>query len=166
MVKRSIMTNLTLNVLLNENLPDKIVEYYTNSLQERSNYSDDSGFDLPAIEDVRGEFFKTSTVNFGISACMVNDDTHEILPYYLYARSSFSKYPIIFSNSVGIIDKGYRGNIKGKVVFLPNLENFYIPQNTKLFQICSNDLTPFKVKIVQNLPESSRGKDGFGSTGI
>ena len=113
----SLMANLTINVLHNENHPEEILTYYKELQQERNNYSDDSGFDLPAIEDIRGQFFKTSTVNFGINACMVNDDTNEILPYYLYARSSFSKYPLIFSNSVGIIDKGYRGNIKGKLYF-------------------------------------------------
>ena len=38
-------------------------------------------------------------------------------------------------------------------------------KKTKLFQICSPDLSPFSVKVVEYLPDSSRGSGGFGSTG-
>ena len=41
---------------------------------------------------------------------MLNNDKN--IGYYLYPRSSISKTPLILANSVGIIDSGYRGNIK------------------------------------------------------
>ena len=40
-----------------------------------------------------------------------------------------------------------------------------VDKGTKLFQLCAPDLSPFNVVVVDSLPESSRGSDGFGSTG-
>ena len=89
--------------------------------------------------------------------------------YYLYPRSSFHKYNLVVGNHLGIIDAGYRGPITGMVkpLHLTDHEDFVsVSKKTKLFQICAPDLSPFNVELVQELPESSRGTDGFGSTGI
>lgn len=84
--------------------------------------------------------------------------------YYLVPRSSISKTPLIMVNSVGIIDAGYRGEIK---VPLHNLgtENYTIKKGERLFQIVSRDLTPINLEITTSLSETSRGSGGFGSTG-
>ena len=66
------------------------------------------------------------------------------------------------ANSIGIIDAGYRGNLKAKV------RNFNI--NTSIFktgsyfQIVSYDLKPIKVKLVNELSKTTRNDGGFGST--
>ena len=74
------------------------------------------------------------------------------------------------ANSVGIIDKDYRGNIMAKVRNIPNKPNtndeYLIKKGTRLFQICSHDLSPVKVKVITKLSETSRGEGGFGSTGV
>ena len=95
---------------------------------------------------------------------MINNNNQPV-GYYLYPRSSFHKYPLIVANHLGIIDAGYRGNITGMVKPFNSKNNVEIKKNTKLFQICSHDLSPFNIKIVDELPPSSRGNDGFGSTG-
>lgn len=84
--------------------------------------------------------------------------------YYLYPRSSMSKTPLRLSNSVGIIDAGYRGNI---MIALDNLSDqpYTIEKDTRLVQICSGTLEPFYMKTVDKLSHSIRGKAGFGSTG-
>ena len=75
-----------------------------------------------------------------------------------------SKTPLRLANSVGIIDQGYRGNILAAVD--NNGPNIYqIKKGQRLFQICSPDLTPMLVKIVQELDKTERGSGGFGSTG-
>ena len=52
--------------------------------------------------------------------------------YYLYPRSSMgSKTPLRLSNSVGIIDAGYRGNIIGVVDNISDRENYNI--NIRVF---------------------------------
>lgn len=159
------MKKYTLLLKLSDNLDDNIVEYYQNY---KPNHSDDSGFDLPTCKKV--EIFPdypVGTIEFGVSCAMLDNTTNNFTGFYLYPRSSFSKYPLICSNSVGIIDAGYRGEIKGKVRWLPfgNEDLIGIEQSVRLFQLCAPDLSPFKVKIVSELPESSRGTGGFGSTG-
>ncbi len=44
-------------------------------------------------------------------------------------------------------------------------KNFKVKFFSRLFQICSPDLSPILVKLVEALPESKRGTGGFGSTG-
>lgn len=159
------MTKYTLLIKVSDHLDNSLKDYYVNY---KVKHSDDSGFDLPTCKKVNIVKEKPfGTIEFGISCAMLDTTTNNFTGFYLYPRSSFSKYPLLCSNSVGIIDAGYRGEIKGKVRWLPidDEKNFSIEQNIKLFQICSPDLSPFKVKIVSELPESSRGTNGFGSTG-
>jgi len=90
--------------------------------------------------------------------------------YYLYPRSSTgTKTPLRLSNSVGIIDSGYRGNI---TAVFDNISNtpFVIEKYQRLVQICPPNLSfPFCVTLVSSVDELSgetlRGSGGFGSTG-
>lgn len=96
--------------------------------------------------------------------------------YYLYPRSSTAtKTPFRLANSVGIIDSGYRGNIKS--VFDINLAyfkintDFILQSNDRYVQITPPDLSnyPMKVVIVDDISQlgnlTSRGTGCFGSTG-
>jgi dUTP pyrophosphatase len=166
-------TRYTLNVKLEADLTDDISSYYTDY---KPKHEDDSGFDLPAKENYyiytdpeHLEFNGKSTgIQFGVSCCMIDNTTGKSVGYYLYPRSSFHKYNLIVANHLGIIDAGYRGPITGMVKPLHfDKENSFITidRGTKLFQLCAPDLSHFDVKVVDELPESSRGSDGFGSTG-
>ena len=75
-----------------------------------------------------------------------------------------AKTPLRLSNSVGIIDSGYRGNIMGIVDNLDNKE-YVIQENTRLFQLCSPNLSPITFELSDTLSETRRGQGGFGSTG-
>ena len=95
--------------------------------------------------------------------------------YHLYPRSSTgTKTPLRLSNSVGIIDSGYRGNIIA--VFdnwspRANWENnsHTVEAYNRVVQICPPNLTyPMRVTMVENteaLGHTARGVGGFGSTG-
>ena len=95
--------------------------------------------------------------------------------YYLYPRSSIVKTPFRLSNSVGIIDSGYRGelmavidNINAANMDMKDCISQYLPPMTRMFQICSPSLEPFMVQIVdgeEKLGLTERGSGGFGSTG-
>jgi dUTP pyrophosphatase len=95
--------------------------------------------------------------------------------YYLYPRSSIVKTPFRLSNSVGIIDSGYRGEIMAVVDNMNAANNDmktsitqYMPPMSRMFQICSPTLQPFMVQIVdseEKLGLTERGSGGFGSTG-
>jgi dUTP pyrophosphatase len=163
----------TLYVKLDTELNDDIKNYYTNY---KPSHDNDSGFDLPAMFNYRIYTdretlvfpVKSTGIQFGISCCMIDNTTGKPVGYYLYPRSSFHKYNLIVANHLGIIDAGYRGPITGMVkpLYIENDSGFIpIDQGTKLFQLCAPDLSHFDVKVVEFLPESSRGSDGFGSTG-
>ena len=81
-----------------------------------------------------------------------------------------SKTKLRLANSIGIIDSGYRGNIIGVFDILSsNDSNTRIEKLSRLLQICSGDLQPFIVKMVEDLTLlglTNRGMGGFGSTGI
>lgn len=115
--------------------------------------------------------------------------------YIMMPRSSISKTPLVEHNSLGLIDAKYRGNLKlallypidekymnkfGKCIMDGikeyfgdgKLEEFSFPQEfykmekgTRLCQIIAPNLKPFNIKLVDKLSETSRGSDGFGSTG-
>ena len=74
-------------------------------------------------------------------------------------------------NNVGIIDSGYRGNIKGVFDNIQGYDfmDFTIEFASRLLQICPPNLEyPMKITIVNdilNLGLTNRGENGFGSTG-
>tara|TARA_B100001769_G_scaffold275223_2_gene276404 strand:- start:2775 stop:3440 length:666 start_codon:yes stop_codon:yes gene_type:complete len=92
--------------------------------------------------------------------------------YYLYPRSSTgTKTPLRLSNSVGIIDSGYRGNIISAFDNRSNTgEAFKVVKGMRAVQICPPDLSyPIVVKLVESETElgvTNRGEGGFGSTGV
>ena len=93
--------------------------------------------------------------------------------YYLYPRSSTgTKTPLRLSNSVGIIDPGYRGNI---ISAFDNMDlnngTYKITKGTRLVQLCPPDIgIPIMVNIVNKEEElgtsTLRGTGGFGYTGV
>ena len=89
--------------------------------------------------------------------------------YYMYSRSSTPiKTPLRLSNSVGIIDSGYRGHM---MALFDNIQQipYTIQKGDRLVQICSPNITyPIEVEIISSIDSfqsSQRGTGGFGSTG-
>ena len=74
------------------------------------------------------------------------------------------------SNHVGVIDSGYRGNLKVPLRFLPeeNMNNYTVQSKTRLVQVCHPSLCPIYVVLMEadDLSSTSRGSGGFGSTGV
>ena len=157
-----------LEIKIDHETSDIVKEYYKH-LETRE--SSDSGVDLVAVDDISINSLEVATIDFKIKCQMINLSTEGELdgskyyPYYLYPRSSISKTPLGMANSIGIIDKDYRGNIMAKVRNYSINSSYNIVSGDRLFQICAPDLSPIKIKIVSTLTETSRGEGGFGSTG-
>jgi dUTP pyrophosphatase len=132
-----------------------------------SNPCKDSGFDIYIPNDLMFKPNETTLVDLGIKAVMYDDRCYKNISsaYYLYARSSIYKTPFRLANNVGIIDSGYRGNLKGAFSNMSN-NNQIMKENTRLLQICSPDLSPFVVKINDEFESTIRGDKGFGSSGF
>ena len=77
----------------------------------------------------------------------------------LAARSGISVV-----NGPGLLDSGYRGEIK---VILINLgqEMVEIARGDRIAQLVVVPVATQEFEVVDELPESSRGAGGFGSTG-
>lgn len=142
----------------NQDYKKMLLEYYGNI---SSFYNGDSGVDLYSNDEIIVEQFKVGTVDMNIQCEMINIQTQKFVSYYLVPRSSISNTSFQLANSVGIIDAGYRGNIKAKVRNFNSNET--LPPG-RYFQIVSPDLKPIKVNIVEELSVTARGFFGFGST--
>ena len=139
---------------------------YFKSVNGTTFYTFDSGFDLYAPEGLCCKEKSVSCLDLKVSCCMKMGSRY--VGYYLYPRSSTgSNTPLRFANSVGIIDSGYRGNIK---VYFDNISNqaFNIVKDNRYVQICPPNLEyPLYVVVVNKLEDlgnTIRGAGGFGST--
>ena len=95
----------------------------------------------------------------------LSNDKMDGLSFYLYPRSSIIKTPLRLGNSVGIIDKGYRGNLMGCFDNISE-EDYLIEKGTRLVQICAPNLETISFELTDSLSETSRGAGGYGSTGV
>tara|TARA_B110000967_G_C18900569_1_gene574581 strand:+ start:4240 stop:4791 length:552 start_codon:yes stop_codon:yes gene_type:complete len=145
------------------------IDNHNNSILN-NNFAD-SGFDLLVPEETSlNNTPETIFIDFQIKSEMITlntkTNTYQNTAYYMYPRSSLSKTPLMLSNHTGIIDSGYRGNLKGAFRNLKT-EEYNVLKNTRLLQICHPMLYPVYVIIVNehNLSLSERGTNGFGSTG-
>ncbi len=144
-----------------------LIKTENTELQEKyihhTNYHEgDSGLDLFCPNDILVKSGETVKIDLEIR-CEALKDNRNNVSYYLYPRSSIAKTPLRLANSVGIIDAGYRGNI---MAFVDNIKDkdYLIEKDTRLFQICSGDLSPITFELVNGLSDTSRGEGGFGST--
>lgn len=83
----------------------------------------------------------------------------------IYARSGLAvKHGIGLSNSVGVIDSDYRGEL---CVSLINqyAESYTINPDERIAQLVIMPVIPVDPVEVEELGETSRGEGGFGSTG-
>lgn len=99
----------------------------------------------------------------------VGTGVHLAIPQGMFAlqapRSGLScNHGITLANSPGIIDPGYRGEVKCKLVNLSN-EAYTVYPLERIAQLVFLPFVNAVFTEVDSLPESSRGEDGYGSTG-
>lgn len=128
--------------------------------QDHGHFHDgDAGLDLYIVYEqcIRGG--DTGFIHLQI-ACENNENK----PYLLLPRSSISKTPLRLSNSIGLIDAGYRGEIIAAVDNIRE-EDYTVSPVDRLFQLVAMDGSPIHFDLVDELSDTSRGSGGFGSTG-
>lgn len=149
----SIMSYLQLKFLR-----DNVSQFYK---EDKANFKSDSGFDIIIPED---HVIPPKTLGYKIKhgiACKPSEEHG----YFLMPRSSIIKTPLRQSNSIGLIDSQYTGEIIA-VVDNHDEKPFEIVKGTRLFQLVFPNLKPFNVKYVEELLKTERGCGGFGSTGV
>ena len=168
------MRNITMLTLFMF-IPDQpeLKEFYKNRAEDHNNKAPgkyaDSGFDLgmPQHKVIRDRDISVK-LPLNVQCSMYRPDGTS-QAYYLYPRSSIIKTPLRLSNSVGIIDRGYRGIITAVVDKIGGEPDFEMDKFNRYFQICHPTLEPFQVVIVDSKEElglTGRNEGGFGSTGL
>jgi dUTP pyrophosphatase len=127
----------------------------------------DAGFDLYVPTNLN-DLTDSIKIDYKIkcSAVMESQGTSFPTGYYIYPRSSISNTALRLANCVGIIDSGYRGNL---ICAFDVKKSYCVDKFTRLTQLCSPNLCPISVSIVDTLDDlgdkTIRGEGGFGSTG-
>ena len=121
----------------------------------------DAGLDLRAAEDVSLPPGGRAAVPTGIAVALPQGCAGLVLP-----RSGRAlKEGLSLANTPGLIDSGYRGEIKVIVVNLDPRSTIDIKRGDKIAQLVVQRVEAPEVEVVDELPETARGAGGFGSTG-
>ena len=86
----------------------------------------------------------------------------------IFPRSSVSKKDMMLANCVGVLDSGYRGELKLRfktVCQAGQLKRDYYNPGDKVGQIMIIPYPTIEFTEVNNLSETVRGEGGFGSSG-
>jgi dUTP pyrophosphatase len=121
----------------------------------------DAGADLVAIESCVLAPGARALVATGLSIAIPAGFAGFVLP-----RSGLaSRHGVTCANAPGLIDAGYRGEIKVALVNLDPLQTYSVSPGDRIAQLVILATADAEFVEVENLPESTRDDGGFGSTG-
>lgn len=126
-----------------------------------SAYQGDAGIDLRSIEDVTLQPFERKLVSTGIAVAIPDGYAGFVLP----RSGSALKLGLSLVNAPGLIDSGYRGEIKCIVVNLDSKEPIHIKVGDRIAQLVIMEVASARLFKVEELDETQRGTGGFGSSG-
>ena len=124
--------------------------------------SGSSGMDLMALIEnpIKIKPQESALIATGIAIDIPEGTEVQIRPRSgLAAKSSISVL-----NTPGTIDSDYRGEIK-IILFNHGKEDFTINNNDRVAQMVLMPILKAEFEEVEDLPETLRGSEGFGSTG-
>lgn len=83
----------------------------------------------------------------------------------VFPRSSISKTDLILANSVGVIDSGYRGEIKARFKITSDEDVEIYEFGDKIAQLLIIPYPQIQFEVVEELSFTERSEGGFGSSG-
>jgi dUTP pyrophosphatase len=121
----------------------------------------DAGCDLFAAESARLEPGERASVGTGIALEIPEGSAGLVLP-----RSGLAaKHGISVVNAPGLIDAGYRGEVRVLLLNTDRDEPFEIEPGDRIAQLVIVEIGDADPVEADALAESARGEGGFGSTG-
>lgn len=120
----------------------------------------DAGADLRSTETVTIAPGQRALVKTGVKLALPNGYVGLVHP-----RSGLAaKHGITVLNAPGTVDAGYRGEV---MVTLLNtsVESFEVSRGDRIAQLLIQSVEKAQFLAVSELPESTRGETGFGSSG-
>ncbi len=125
-------------------------------------YPGDAGLDLRSVEDVTLQPFERATVACGFAMALPEGHAGLVVP-----RSGLAaRHGLSVVNAPGLVDSGYRGEVKVVLVNLDAHEAFAIRKGDRIAQLVVVAVPSVTWEPVEELPGSSRSEKGFGSSGV
>lgn len=151
-----------LHVLIKKLHPDAVIPSYA--------HSTDCGLDLTAVSKTYDEY---GNVVYGFGLAF---EIPEGYAGFIFPRSSNHKSGLLLTNSVGVIDAGYRGEVTAKFASRKFISyegvvkpTFYVDDIYNIGdRVAQMVILPYpKVTFVETeeLSDTERGTGGYGSTG-
>lgn len=137
----------------------KIKKLQENAVIPKYAKNGDAGLDLTAIDIIENTTFQV-TYDLGISV-----EIPEGFVGLVFPRSSIRNKELILSNSVGVIDSGYRGNIQATFIKTNGLDSNKYYVNERVAQLLIIPYPQIEFEEVEELSETERGAGGYGSSG-
>jgi dUTP pyrophosphatase len=123
-------------------------------------YSGDAGLDLAACERVELEPGERAVVGTGLAVAIPEGYAGFVQP-----RSGLaSRHGISVVNAPGLIDSGYRGEVRVVLLNTDRREAFVVEPGMRIAQLVVLAVPELELVETEELPESQRGVRGFGSS--
>lgn len=122
-------------------------------------HATDAGFDLYATSKI---YDNDGNVVYG---CGLAFEIPEGYMGLIFPRSSNAKKSLILSNSVGVIDAGYRGEVTAKFKRLYPISQGEYAIGERFAQLIVMPIPVVEFEEAEELSESERGVGGYGSSG-
>ncbi|MDX6546562.1 MAG: dUTP pyrophosphatase [Gaiellales bacterium] len=125
-------------------------------------YDDDAGLDLASVERVTLVPGARATVATGLAIAIPSGHAGFVQP-----RSGLAaKRGITIVNSPGLIDAGYRGELRVVLLNTDPEHSFQIEVGDRIAQLVILALPAVELVEVEQLPDSDRAGSGFGSSAV
>lgn len=125
-------------------------------------YDGDAGLDLASIEEAELRPGERRTISTGIAVAIPPGHAGFVQP-----RSGLaSRHGISVVNSPGLIDSGYRGEIRVVLLNTDSSETFRIEPGDRIAQLVVLALPALRIAVTDELPDSERAHRGFGSSAV
>ena len=119
----------------------------------------DAGLDLVATSKLSNTSFQ---VSYGTGLAI---EIPKGFVGLVFPRSSIRNTELTLSNSVGVIDSGYRGELQATFNKTRGFGSIDYSIGDKIAQIIIIPYPPIEFEEVEELNNTERGEGGFGSTG-
>jgi len=125
-------------------------------------YEGDAGLDLAACEQLELGPGQRGVVGTGIAVAIPEGWAGLVLP-----RSGLAaKHGLTLVNAPGLIDAGYRGEVRMILLNTDARERFVVEPGMRIGQLVLVEVASVRLLEVDELSESERGTGGLGSSGV
>lgn len=137
----------------------KVKKLHPNAVIPKYAKAGDAGLDLTAVE-ILNEDLSQVTYKTGLAF-----EIPEGFVGLLFPRSSIRNYQISLSNSVGVVDSGYRGEIQFTFVKNSGTPSKKYQVGDRIGQLIIIPYPEIELIESETLSDTERGEGGFGSSG-